>query len=623
MGAKAPSLEQLRKLSDEQLLKLLVEEVSGGSDAHEFPLEVALRRERVIESPSALAVEILDPIFYKAQFEPRHYKLLDEVLAPWALGASVNLEGVTYDPTQYTGLLVLWPRGTLKSTLLRIFAQWLSIHRKLRLGEDARIMFCHQVLSKALEHSDAIRECARINKLWRQTLPEFSPPASQKDWDKIQFWRWPNWATTGATEFSFTLYGESSSKTGGHYTDRLIDDWETEESVTSPPMLDQSERRFKAMDNLRDRQRPYNPWIAVGTPYHFRGTYARLEKTGGWLVYKVPAHFGSPKAIFDLVGLDPRDKSDAAKIEKGLVELETKRAADINFPKSLSWRELYRSARSQKAETEGLGGGFNEYNCQLLLNPVPEAEQRFANGDMDAAWVDQIPSPQEMWVYLRCDPAISKKKTADEFVAGVIGVDWRGHRWYLDGWAGREKKPTEQVRKMFRLALSWKFRGYQVKNIGVESVAYQEALAELCRGGVPAREAEVDGEQITIMKSPCPVVSIERSGDMHKTERILQMSGPVERREVHIWKRNPIGRRLYDQHIQFPFGPDDILDTCRDGWEKTQKPPRPIGPDGIKPLHKDLQAILKTAMLGDGSQSEPRLVGGHHTLPKGPAIFRR
>jgi hypothetical protein len=148
-------------------------------------------------------------------------------------------------------------------------------------------------------------------------------------------------------------------------------------------------------------------------------------------------------------------------------------------------------------------------------------------------------------------------------------------------------------------------------NIGIESVAYQEALAGLCRGGVPSREPEFEGEAVPMMLPPCQIVSITRSSDMRKEERILAMTGPMERREVHIWQSNPIGRKLYDEHKQFPYGKKNGLDTCHDFWIKARAPGRMLLADGRK-VDPAFRKILERVMMRDEDR-RPSLVGASNT----------
>jgi len=594
IAGKAPS-----GLSDAEILAAIRAEHTTGI----FPGELAVResymRKMTLESPSYLATEIMDP-WYKEHFEPDHYATLDEVMAPWMLGETVRYQGSNYDPKQYTGLLILKSRNALKSSELRILAVWLFLYRKLKLSEDARIMFAHQVIEKAVEHSTAVRNLAKFNEAWRRCFPEFAPPPA-KEWDTKTKWRWPNFKTHQAIEFSWTSYGETSSKTGGHYTDRIVDDWVDQESVTTATMLAQSFSRFRSMDHLGDRTRGYKPWIAAGTNYHYQDTYKQLENAGGWLVIRTPAHTGSPKRIFDLCAFTDRTPEGRAQIERGLKALESDPPGELNFPKMLPWRELYRSARAE---------GPLEYNCQMLLDPVPEGEQRFDHRALDESWVDAIPHADQMYVYIRVDPAISEKRSADETAIVVGGVSWDAQRWLMDGWVGREKRPTAVVLRMFTLAAKWRAKGYNVQNIGVESVAYQEALAQIARSGVPEREAEYSGESVPIIKSPVPVRSIKRSPDMRKAERIMEMDGPVTRRELRIWKECRIAERAVAQLKGFPFDRDDILDALHDLWGKgVRTPPRVMEPT-LPDMPKEMLAILQQI----DKQKQPVLRGTNNSV---------
>jgi hypothetical protein len=579
-------IPEIMKLPRAVQIALRNAEVSGQLREGDLPLDIEADRNRVMESPSYLATDILDP-YYKENFSARQLALMDEVIGPYLMGEEVRIEGVNYDPKQYTGLGILFSRTTYKSTILRIMAQWIALYRKLRLGEDSRTMFTHQVLEKAIEHSEAVRNICKLHDKFRATFPEFRAHPS-KEWDTKAKWRYPCFKSYQATEWSWTCYGETSSKIGGHYTERLTDDWVTDESVTTDTQLEQSWQRFVAMDHLRTRDRPYNPWVFCGTHYHFQDTYKRLENQGGWLIWRVPGHTGSPKRIFDICAVEDRSPEGRRKIEARLRALENNPPGELNFPQQLPWRELYRTARTT---------GPQEYNCQILLNPMPEGEQRFDKVALEQGWVDQIPGPEQMWLYVRVDPAISESRQADETAIIVGGVEWDAKRYIIDGWIGREKRPTEIVRKIFTLARAWQAKNYMVKNIGIESVQYQEALAELCRRGVPEREPAYHGESVPMFLKPCPVRSIKRSPDKRKQERILEMDGPVTRRELKFWKQCSISQKVMLQFMNFPFDRFDALDATHDLWEGTMTPPAVIE-DQVPRLHKELQKLLRAEMYG-------------------------
>lgn len=558
----------------------------------EMPFHIAHRRETALDRPSKFITEVVDE-YYARNFEHAHYTLCDDVIGPYLLGEDVTINGNVYDPTDYIGLLILMSRDTLKSSIAGLSLFWKYCHFKIRKGEDLREMYTHEVIGKAIERGNVIRQHALHNFRFQETFPEFM--GEKGEWDRQDRWNWPNKAKTGPTEFSFTAYGESSRKTGGHYTGRWADDWESQHSVTTQEQRDQSYDNFRMLDNLKDRTQRFSPFVITDTTYHFDGPMKRLIRDGGYLLYEIPAHKGSPKAIFELCSIDDRSQEGKRKVTAGIHKLERERPDDLNFKKRLPWRECYLSAKAQ---------GSRIYNCQFLLNPTPEGDQRFPKDAVEEMWTDTLPEPGFAFSYVRIDPAISQKREADETAIVVGLVDWAGRRTSVDGWVGREKRPTEMVRKMFSFARRWTSKGYKCFNIGVESVAFQEALAQLCRDGVPEREATEHGELIKIIKSPCPIRSIKRSTDMHKSERLLQMEGPISRREFKIWSKNPIGRRLAMQLTNYPHDKDDVMDAHRDLWTAVVLPSRPM-----ESVERDVHVEFEKILKGRANKGNPKLKG--------------
>ena len=594
-----PSEGGLAGLSDSELLAINSAEVSGTAvPGDSMPALDDIARHRALAQPSYLATEIVDE-YYKQNFEPIHYQCMDDVMAPYLLGEMLTLEDCQYDPKMYLGLIMLFSRDTWKSSMMWMMALWTYLYKKCNENFDVRAMYVHQVLKKAVKRGENIRDTARHSSKFRRAFPEFAAPKGE--WDTKEEWRWPNFGARGAGEWSFTCYGETSEKTGGHYTHRFIDDWETNELKSVDSRLDNYER-FKAMDPLKDRTVGYCPQLIAGTTYFFDGCHERLLRDGGYMVWKVPAHRGSPKVLFDMCSLDPRKPAEQKRIENTIKKLEKERADDLNFPQRLPWRELYLCSRAQ---------GPRIYNGQMLVNPVPEGETRFSPDALDEIWCDQIPGPDEMWIYIRCDPAISKKKEACETAYVVGGVTWSGWRFALDGWMGRENQPNRIVRKGFDLARYWQDEGYTVKQIGYEAVAYQEALAQIARYGVPEREAVEHNESIPVLMRPCPIVSMPRHTDVSQDERILSMDGPISRRELKIWKRCRIGDKLEQQLRQFPFGKRDGIDAMQGLWEKTSVPPKPLIIDTPNLPRHMLELMAK---IKDERPDTPKFTGGANTV---------
>jgi hypothetical protein len=84
----------------------------------------------------------------------------------------------------------------------------------------------------------------------------------------------------------------------------------------------------------------------------------------------------------------------------------------------------------------------------------------------------------------------------------------------------------------------------------------------------------------------------------------------MERREIHIWKHNPIGRKLYDEHQQFPYGTKNGLDTCHDFWIKARPPARRLVTD-LRRVDPAFRKAWERTMIEKGEGS--RLVGTSHT----------
>lgn len=581
------------KLSDAELLAYMDLEKSGKINDGDKDIYVDIAREKALDSPSYLATKIVDP-YYEKHFGKIHYQCMDEVIAPFLMGQSLSFEGGTHDPRDYLGLIILFSRGTYKSSMAWLALLWCFLRWKIRDGRDARAMYVHQVIKKAVQRGENLRHVSKSNAAFRAAFPEFASPKGE--WDTKEAWSWPCFKAKSAGEPSFTAYGETSDKTGGHYSPRIVDDWETE-SIRSESAREDNYQTFLGMDPLIDEADGFCPYLIMGTTYFWDGTHERLLRDGGYLVWKLPAFVGSPKTLFDLLPLDPRVENQRDKIHRGVKKLQKERAGDLNFPDLLPWETLYRRAR---------GMGPRIFSGQMLLNPTPEGEQRFDHEALDDSWADDVWSPSECWGYVRCDPAISKKKEADETAIGLGLVHWTGRRMLVDGWVGRENQPNEIIRKMFTLAVKWQELGYCVKSIGIESVAYQKALVNLAREGVPERKPKYHGESVPMLTKPCPVISITRGPDTSKRERLLSMDGPITRRELLLWKKCGIALRAVTQLKQYPMGADDILDMLHDFWIRTSTPPRSVEPEKL-PLHPRLMELLNQ---NDGTR---RLEGTNFT----------
>ncbi len=174
----------------------------------------------------------------------------------------------------------------------------------------------------------------------------------------------------------------------------------------------------------------------------------------------------------------------------------------------------------------------NQYMNQI----IPEDQKVFK-----PAWIryyEEVPKVVNNFAFV--DPAIGQKDRNDYTGIAVISVDPQG-RWFVIQ-AGRYRlTPSEIVSKLFEMNAYFNLSG-----IGVEVVAYQEALLYLLAEEMQKRQAVL------------PVKGITRSHQSKKT-RIL---GLVPRMEWGSLYLNRGLKDLEDEMATFPRGShDDVLDA--------------------------------------------------------------
>lgn len=198
--------------------------------------------------------------------------------------------------------------------------------------------------------------------------------------------------------------GQPTSK---HFLICVYDDLVTEKSVTTPEMIEKTNRQWEMSINLGTEggKRRY-----VGTIYHFNDTYRLMQQRGIVKVRKYPCTIdGTPKG-------DP--------VLKSRKEIEMK----------------YRSM------------GAYTFASQMLLNPVADSLMGFKR-----EWIKYFHNGdgQGMNIYIIFDPANEKKKTSDYTAALVIGLATDGNYYLLD--INRDRLSlTQRADLLFRLHRKWK-----------------------------------------------------------------------------------------------------------------------------------------------------------------------
>ena len=197
------------------------------------------------------------------------------------------------------------------------------------------------------------------------------------------------------------------------------------------------------------------------------------------------------------------------------------------FPERLT-KEFLDSAR----RTMGSYLFANQYQNEVIPDDAK---------DFKAHWLRYFKEiPETTFRFGFIDPAIGQLKHHDYTGIVVIEVDTDGI-WYLRVANRYRLTPTQIVDKMFELCDQWKLKG-----LGVESVAYQEALLYLV------------SEKMRRDQKTLPVQGVTRT-QVSKNTRIL---GLVPRFE---WGRLLIAQGMTDfedEYGSFPRGAhDDLLDS--------------------------------------------------------------
>jgi predicted phage terminase large subunit-like protein len=225
------------------------------------------------------------------------------------------------------------------------------------------------------------------------------------------------------------------------------------------------------------------------------------------------------------------------------------------FPERLT-KEFLDSAR----RTMGSYLFANQYQNEV----IPDDEKTFK-----PHWLRYYKElPENTYRFGFIDPAIGQLKHHDYTGISVIDVDTDGI-WYLRLACRLRLTPTEIVDKMFEL-----FAQFQLKGLGVEAVAYQEALLYIL------------SEKMRREKKILPVTGIKRN----QTSKQTRILGLVPRFE---WGRLLVSQGMVDfedEYNSFPRGShDDILDSLasleeivfypQKEKEKIEKPHSPHDPN--------------------------------------------
>lgn len=330
------------------------------------------------------------------------------------------------------GYLDLWARGHYKSTVIT-FA-----------GALQEILNDPEITIGIFSHTRPIAK-----GFLRQLKREFETNADLKTLYPDVLWSEPNkqaakWSEddgiivkrrSNPKESTVEAWGlVDGQPTAKHFRLRIYDDVVTEDSVTTPEMVDKTTKMRQLSDNLAALNgREWN----IGTRYSLADTYKSMLDDGVLTERRYPAtHNG--------------------KLDGRPVLLTDER-----------WTEIKRKQKRTVA-------------AQMLLNPAGGTESSF-----EIEWLKTFEArPRTLNVYIMVDPSRGSTERSDRCAMAVIGVDSANNKFLLDGYCHRMPL-SMRWSKMRDLRKYWKDQpGIQSVSVGYERYGQQsddEYFAERMR----------------------------------------------------------------------------------------------------------------------------------------------
>jgi len=327
--------------------------------------------------------------------------------------------------------LIVLPRSFLKSTLSCIkFPIWLALN-----NPNVRVLIACNIIDNAMNHLRTIKHIFENNSLFRHLYPEIVP-----DIRKVQ---WSDHAVTvrrtgGYGEATFTAAGVGVNVVGTHYDVIIMDDILT----------------AKKDDLTGDELAP---------------SQLDIDRAIGWYklafsLFDTPSkgitlYIGTRWAVHDVIDyILEFDKSFVPYIQN----VYKKGTTEPIYPERFNEKALEQLKARQ---------GPYIYASQYLLNPLPVEKMVFKPEYIQ--YFEVMPFNEPYWVYSYIDPAISSKKDACNTAIITIARTFDNRIYVLECTRRKGMSVSELCEAIFAV-----HKKYKPRLIGIESVAYQEAIGK-------------------------------------------------------------------------------------------------------------------------------------------------
>ena len=363
---------------------------------------------------------------------PEFYKpFCDEViLMNWAIvskGAQpkdpemLDISDVTDDASDLEAIqrMYLCHRSFYKTTIIT------KVHslQLLLCFPNIHICLAHNKQENSSDNLVTIKNyflTTEIKTLFRDFIPE------GKDWGNMAGFSVAKRTDWHRSEENIEAIGVDTEVTGRHWQVAKKNDLVTEKSVWTEDQIKKTadwDTRFN-LGNFDNPQLPFQDY--EGTRYHFADLYS--------------------------VKLN----------DKRIKLIEYPLLKDKN-PDNLTEENIQNSKRFTAEGIMGLKTDMWIFMTQHMLKPEDPAKMQFKKEMIQ--YFNEI--PENLNYYLFVDPASTRKKRSDFTAMIVVGVDYDGNRYIVDGVRDR-LDPKQRIDLAFDLAVKW-----VVKEIGWEALGFQ------------------------------------------------------------------------------------------------------------------------------------------------------
>jgi hypothetical protein len=324
--------------------------------------------------------------------------------------------------------LIELPRGFLKTTISSVYYPiWCAIN-----DPNQRILITQNTFDNAAKRVREIRSIFEKHELFRALYPEIIPNFNSKSV------RWSDECAevnrpTVFPEGTFEAAGIGTKLTSRHYTKIIEDDLVTAETS------DYSEEEIAP--NMED--------VAKAIGWHKMATNLSID-------YKTfeRVHIGTRWFQDDIINYILTKEPGYARYKMTVIDDEGNPIYPERFPQSV--------LDSKKEEM-----GTYMYATQMMLDPTPLEKMVFK-----PQWVRYFNTAPVTKNILAIDPAIGETKRHCDSAIIVGGGADNGLIYFHEAISG-QYNPTELVKLTFALV-----RKYEIKKVIIETIAYQEALAQ-------------------------------------------------------------------------------------------------------------------------------------------------